>query len=96
MQTQTTPSANLPFALDPGAIVLAARPTTSIRWCGERYYAEDRDCNTMFTAGRHYGGICAPYWVGCERRRDAQGRLWETQNINMVMDNFGDLIEVPR
>lgn len=36
-----------------------------------------------------------PYWWGLERRMDAGGKWWESYLPYMVMDDFGDLAEVP-
>ena len=33
-------------------------------------------------------------WTGYEKRMDASGRTWE-RRVNAVIDNFGDLVEVP-
>lgn len=34
------------------------------------------------------------YWWGLERRVDARGRWWDTYLPHMVMDDYGDLVEV--
>lgn len=35
------------------------------------------------------------HWWGIERRLDARGRWWESSLPDMVMDDFGELVEVP-
>lgn len=35
------------------------------------------------------------YWWGIEKRMSADGRWWDTYLPHMVMDDFGDLVEVP-
>lgn len=36
------------------------------------------------------------HWWGLEHRKSADGRWWETYLPYYVMDDFGDLVEVPR
>lgn len=44
--------------------------------------------------GRNEGQ--APHWISRERRKDKLGRLWETENIRYVPDDFGFLVQVPQ
>lgn len=91
----STPKPTQAAPLTAGAIVLPATPIKAIRWHGDgRYHAEAGMFDTVFSAGRHYDAPCAPFWVGSERRTDAAGRRWETQNIYFVTDSFGNLVEV--
>jgi hypothetical protein len=53
----------------------------------------DRQGRETFSARRHFSDICAPYWRGDETRYDDSGRAWK-RDLHLVIDDFGDLVEV--
>jgi hypothetical protein len=78
----------------PGTIVLAPRA----KRC--HYTSNDTslsglfdDFSTSVYLFRHHGNGSSR-WTGEETLRDADGRKWE-RRIHAVVDNFGDLVEVP-
>ncbi|WP_027730965.1 hypothetical protein ABL850_14865 [Variovorax paradoxus] len=77
-----------------GTVVLAPRGTRC------HYASNDTslsglfdDFSTSVYLFRHHGNGSS-HWTGEETLRDADGRRWE-RRIHAVVDNFGDLIEVP-
>lgn len=81
-------------AAAPGTVVLAPR--------GKRchYTSNDTslsglfdDFSTSVYLFRHHSNGSS-HWTGEETLRDADGRRWE-RRIHSVVDNFGDLVEVP-
>lgn len=83
-------------APEPGSIVLdPAGPLRPASVCSTRYhvaYSEDYCSASIYLQPSVYlpGGL----WTGEETRRDAQGRCW-TRRIHGVINDFGDLVEVP-
>lgn len=54
-------------------------------------YFDNYDTSTRLA---RYHDFPTPGWVGNEKRLDSSGRVWE-RRVHAVIDNFGDLVEVP-
>ena len=90
----------------PGAIVLPALPADQ-----PAYFRPGVDCTVLVIGGAgnedtYYKRHACPdgwetswwnpaYWSLSQSRRDAQGRSWNCSGGDYVMDDFGDLVQVP-
>lgn len=71
-------------------------PVTTAWWSNTQSYetknANSRYCYRLYApsaaAGRPH------HWWGCEMAQDTMGREWN-RSIRAVVDNFGNLVEVP-
>ena len=78
----------------PGTVVLAPQGALSHHGGDANHayaYFDNYDTSTRLA---HYHGDRTPGWSGHEKRLDSSGRVWE-RRIRAVIDNFGDLVEVP-
>ena len=78
----------------PGTIVLKPHGALYIHSSeNTSAYAYYDKYDTSTRLYRHHGNGSA-IWTGREQLMDASGRTWE-RSIHAVIDNFGDLVEVP-
>lgn len=81
-------------AAAPGTVVLAPHGTPCKHHSADAIaYTYFGDFQTSVMLFRHHGNGSS-HWSGEETLRDANGRKWE-RRIRAVIDNFGDLVEVP-
>lgn len=78
----------------PGTVVLAPHGAPHHHGAtSNSAYAYFDNFETAIKLYRFHGDT-TPFWTGYEKRLDASGRTWE-RHVNAVVDNFGDLVEVP-
>lgn len=81
-------------AAAPGTVVLAPHGAPYHHGAtNNSAYAYFDNFETAIKLYRFHGDT-TPFWTGYEKRLDASGRTWE-RHVNAVVDNFGDLVEVP-
>lgn len=85
----------------PEVVVLAAEDWTCLRRPLQRFgldYEAAVGKGVRFIVYHHRPSAERPepaYWWGIEKRMSADRRWWDTYLPHMVMDDFGDLVEVP-
>lgn len=78
----------------PGTVVLTPHGTPCKHHSDDAMaYTYFGDFQTSIMLFRHHGNGSSR-WTGEEQLRDALGRKWE-RRVHAVIDNFGDLVEVP-